>query len=179
MLKKVNLEELFKQYGFADFKWINTKDIVVSQWVRFRCLYGCSSYGKSGACPPHVPPVEDCRKMISEYKDSVVFRFQKQVAHPEDRKEWGRKTNLKLLELEKEVFLSGYFKTLLIPFDSCGLCEICSGNRIDCKNPKMIRPGAEALGIDVFSTVKSIGYPIKVLKDYSETMNRYAFLLVD
>ncbi len=179
MLEKEKLEELFKQHGFTDFKWINTKDIVVSQWVRFRCMYGCPSYGKCGTCPPYAPSVEECRKMISEYNDAVVFHFKKQVANPEDRKPWSKKVTLKLLKLEREVFLSGYYKTLLIPFDNCGLCEVCSGNRIDCKNPNMIRPHTDALGIDVYSTVRGIGYPIQVLKDYSETMNRYAFLLIE
>jgi len=35
------------------------------------------------------------------------------------------------------------------------------------------------MAIDVFSTVRKLGYPIEVLKDYSEEMNRYAILLVD
>ncbi|MEW6624535.1 MAG: DUF2284 domain-containing protein [Bacillota bacterium] len=179
MLEKKKLEELFEKHGFTDFKWINTKDIIVSQWVRFRCMYGCASYGKCGTCPPYVPSVDECRKMISEYNDAVVFHFQKQVANPEDRKPWSRKTILKLLELEREVFLSGCYKTLLVSFDNCGLCEECSGNRIDCKNPKMLRPGAEAMGIDIYSTVRGIGYPIQVLKDYNEVMNRYAFLLIE
>jgi len=33
--------------------------------------------------------------------------------------------------------------------------------------------------VDVFSTVKQIGYPFKVLRDYVQKMNRYAFLLVE
>ncbi len=179
MLEKEELEKLFNQHGFADFKWIHPKDIIVSQWVRFRCMYGCSSYGKCGTCPPHTPPVDECRKMISEYKEAVVFHIQKAVENPEDRKPWSRKVILKLLALEREVFLSGYHKTFIITFDNCGLCEVCSGSRIDCKNPKMVRPGADSLGIDVYSTVRGIGYPIQVLKDYNETMNRYAFLLIE
>jgi hypothetical protein len=35
------------------------------------------------------------------------------------------------------------------------------------------------MAVDVFSTVRQLGYPIQVLRDYSETMNRYAFLLVE
>jgi len=33
--------------------------------------------------------------------------------------------------------------------------------------------------MDVFTTVRSLGYPIEVLSRYDQTMNRYAFLLVD
>jgi hypothetical protein len=34
------------------------------------------------------------------------------------------------------------------------------------------------MAIDVFETVRKIGYPIGVLDDYSQQMNRYAFLLI-
>lgn len=179
MVNKEELEGIFTQHGIIDFKWINSKDIVVAQWVRFRCMYGCPSYGRCGTCPPNVPSIEECTKMISEYNDAAVFHFTKQVDKPEDRKPWSKEMVLKLLKVEREVFLKGYYKTLLIPFDNCELCETCTGKRTDCKNPKMARANADALGIDVFSTVRSIGYPIKVLKEYNETMNRYAFLLIE
>jgi len=35
------------------------------------------------------------------------------------------------------------------------------------------------MAIDVFSTVRQVGYPIQVLSDYDQAMNRYAFLLVE
>jgi hypothetical protein len=35
------------------------------------------------------------------------------------------------------------------------------------------------MAVDVFSTVRKVGFPIEVLPGYRETMNRYAFLLVE
>jgi hypothetical protein len=35
------------------------------------------------------------------------------------------------------------------------------------------------MAVDVFSTVRQIGYPIEVLADYCQAMNRYAFLLIE
>jgi hypothetical protein len=35
------------------------------------------------------------------------------------------------------------------------------------------------MAIDVYTTVRKAGYPIQVLSDYAQEMNRYAFLLVD
>jgi hypothetical protein len=43
----------------------------------------------------------------------------------------------------------------------------------------MARPTPEAFAVDVFSTVKEVGYPIEVLYDYSQKMNRYAFLMIE
>ena len=179
MMEKEALETLFRDHGFLDFKWIRARDIVVAQWVRYRCMFGCPNYGKSATCPPNVPPVDDCRRMMSEYHSAVVFHFEKGVEKPQDRIPWSKDTIKRLIELERQVFLSGYYKTILIPFDSCGFCEECSGTRDKCKNPKIARAGADALAIDVYATVRSMGYPIQVLKDFTETMNRYAFLLVE
>ena len=179
MVDKALLEKSFRGHGFSDFKWIDTKNIVVAQWVRFRCLFGCPAYGKRGTCPPNVPSIEECRQMISEYSQAAIFHFEKKIEKGENRKDWSKDLVSKLVKLEREVFLAGYYKTLLLSFDSCGFCEECAVDRTKCKNPRAARPGADAMGIDVYSTVRSAGYPIQVLKGYDEQMNRYAFLLVE
>ena len=176
---KENLEKLFRDRGFGDFKWINARGIVVAQWTRFRCLFGCPNYGKKGTCPPNVPTVDECRKMIGEYSQAAVFHFEKRLEKPADGKSWSKDVITELVALEREVFLSGYYKAFLIPFNACGYCESCAGNRLECKNPRMARPAADAMGIDVYATVRGLGYHIQVLKDYNEAMDRYAFLLVE
>ena len=55
----------------------------------------------------------------------------------------------------------------------------CPGTRPDCRNKAMARPCPEALGVDVFSTVRDAGFDVGVLTDYDQVMNRFAFLLVD
>lgn len=44
---------------------------------------------------------------------------------------------------------------------------------------KLARPTPDALAMDVYSTVRKLGYPIDVLSRYDQEMNRYAFLLID
>ncbi|EEG76257.1 DUF2284 domain-containing protein [Dethiobacter alkaliphilus] len=177
-MNKVQLENLFLKHGFRDFKWISAESIIVAQWVRFRCMFGCANYGKGGACPPNVPPVAETREMISEYSDVVLFHLTKAVDHPKDRHPWSREMCKKLLTLEREVFLQGFYKAFLLGFDSCGYCSNCPGSRTECLLPVQSRPAADALGIDVFATVQQAGYPMEVLKEYHETMHRYAFLLI-
>jgi predicted metal-binding protein len=173
------LESLFQKHGYTDFKWIDPEKIVVSQWVRLKCTFGCGEYGRNAACPPNVPSVEECRQFFREYGTAAVFHFQTSLENPEDRHEWSREINLGLLELEREVFLSGCHKALLLFMDSCGICPKCTGVRGECKSPKLARPTPEAMAVDVYTTVRQYGFPIQVLKDYSETMNRYAFLMVE
>jgi len=178
-MDKSALEKVFHNHGFDKFKWIDSTDIVVSQWVRFKCMFGCPSYGKKGSCPPNVPSIAECREFFSEYSNVIVFHIEGQLDNPEDRSKWSREINARLLEVEREVFLSGYQKAFLLFMDECRICSTCTGSRRECNNLKNSRPGPESLGMDVFSTVKKCGFPIQVLKDFSEKMNRFAFLLVD
>jgi predicted metal-binding protein len=178
-IDRKKFEELFRSNGYEDYKWMDPKQIVVDQWVRMKCMYGCKNYGKCGICPPNVPSVQECEAFFKGYKSGVVFHFPKRVDRPEDRHAWTKGVSKKLLGLEREVFLSGYYKAFLLVMDSCNLCESCTGVREKCKNPKLARPTPEAMAVDVFATVRKIGYPIDVLYDYSQEMNRYAFLLIE
>ncbi len=178
-MNKKELEEKFRKHEFTDFKWIDPQNILVSQWVRMKCYYGCNEYGVTATCPPNIPSLPECEKFFKEYKRAVVFRFEKRVPKPEDRFAWTRKMNMRLLRLEKEIFLSGQEKVFLMFLDSCNFCPECPGKKEECREPKMARPTPEALGVDVYSIVRQIGYPIHVLSDYSQPMNRYAFLLIE
>ncbi len=173
------LEALFIKHGFKDFRWFDPKEMVVAEWVRMKCRFGCAEYGHNAACPPNTPPVEECGRFFREYGRAAVFHFEKKVAKPEDRHSWSRKVNAALLKLEREVFLAGFQKAFLIPMDSCALCRDCAGKRETCLKPKAARPTADAMAVDVFTTVRKLGYPIQVLADYGRVMNRYAFLLVE
>ena len=179
MSNRNELEALFEKHGYTDFKWIQPTEIVVAQWVRMKCMFGCSGYASNASCPPNVPSISECRQFFREYDTAALFHFEKTVDKPEDRHAWSRKVNQGLLKLEREVFLAGHEKAFLLFMDSCGICAECSSRREDCRNPESIRPTPEGLAMDVFSTVRQIGYPIQVLSDYSQPMNRYAFLLIE
>jgi predicted metal-binding protein len=175
---KNDLEETFRKHGFTDYRWIHPKDIVVANWVRMKCVYGCPTYGECASCPPNTPPVSECRDLFDEYSDIAIFHIPLKVENPDDRKKVMSEITRKLLGLEKEVFLSGNVKTFLLPPDSCSLCTECVSSREDCKHPNLSRPPPEALAMDVYSTVRVVGFPIDVLQEFTDTMNRYAFLLV-
>jgi len=38
------LEKIFLKHGYSDFRWIDPGKIVVSFWVRMKCMYGCPEY---------------------------------------------------------------------------------------------------------------------------------------
>ncbi len=178
-MDKEAVEKVFRELGYADFKWLSGGDVVVSEWVRMKCMFGCGAYGKSGCCPPNVPSVNECRAFFQNYSAIAILHFGKRVAKPEERFAWTKDVNRKLSDLERAVFLVGYHKTFLLFMDECRMCDKCPGPRTECRNPKLARPSPESFAVDVFTTVRKVGYPIGVLNDYTAEMNRYAFLLVE
>ena len=169
---------IIKKFDFQDYAWIDPKKIVVSDWVRLKCMFGCEDYGNA-TCPPNAPTIENCRNFFKEYKNAFVFHFEKTFDDPADQRKWAKQINSKLLKAEKEVFLAGNYKAFLLLMSTCKLCDECVKDRLQCKNPRLRRPTPEALAVDVFATVRQYGFPIEVLKDYSERINRYAFLMID
>jgi predicted metal-binding protein len=173
------LERLFREHGFEDFRWLRAADIVVAHWVRMKCQYGCPEYGTNVACPPNNPSVAECERFIREYAEAAIFRFVKAAPDEEERKRWSRPLNAELLALERAVFLSGHRKAFMLLMGSCPHCEECVGRPGDCRLPGSARPTPEGLAVDLFSTAHAVGYPLDVLTDPSQPMNRYAILLVE
>lgn len=172
------LKGLLEKYGFDDYKQVSGDDIVVRNWVRFKCRYMCGGYGERAICPPNTPPVDECEAFFKEYRSILIIRFTKK-AHPRSKDSEVFKTiDQSLLDLEKELFYKGYYKVMVMPPTICHWCETCVPTRAQCRHKEAARPTPEAFAVDVFETVHRIGYPLEVLPDYDATMNRYAFLLL-
>ena len=130
------LEAMFIDQGFSSFKWIDPEQIVVAQWVRMKCMFGCPNYGRKAACPPQTPSVADCKQFFKEYSDAVVFHLRVQFDNPQDRFKWYKKMTLKLVELERKVFLAGFERAFSLLFGCCPLCQECKFERSLCKQPE-------------------------------------------
>jgi len=44
-IDRKELEEMLKRHGHDDYKWIDPKSVVVAQWARMKCMYGCKNFG--------------------------------------------------------------------------------------------------------------------------------------
>ena len=176
--ERKRLERLFESSGFTDFHWLRGTEVVTGHWVRTKCLFGCSEYGKNASCPPNVPSVEECRKYFDEYRTAALLHFSVRVNKAEEVNLWTKTENRKLIALEREVFLAGYEKAFIFLVDSCNLCPRCAGTRSSCRFPKQSRPTVEAYAVDVYSTARNSGYSLAVRTSPEEEMNRYALLMV-
>ena len=159
MNEKIKIDNILKTNGFLDFKWINPKEIVVSQWVRVKCEFGCSDYGL-GTCPPNTPSVQECRDFFNEYENGIIIRLTKSADKNNYPTGWSKEITNKLLDIERLIFLKGYQKAFLFNQTCCSLCNDCTGNRIDCKDKRRSRPSPESFAVDVYQTVRNNGMEI-------------------
>lgn len=173
------VDDLAQKHGFHDFKWIDPNEIITAHWVRTKCVYGCGSYGKRACCPPETPPVSDCRSLFGEYQKGIFYHFSRQISDAQLRQAWGRELITQALNLERDVFLAGFHKAFIFSPAPCNLCSECKGLRDKCSNPSKSRPTLESYSVDVFGTARKFGYPIQVLRDFGEEINRYGALLVE
>jgi predicted metal-binding protein len=123
--------------------------------------------------------VAECRQLFSEFLRGYLLRFEVKVDDPEDRHAETRKINLRLLKVERELFLKGYYKALMLFVDPCNVCVECPDETGGCHSRELARPSPEALAVDLFTTARNLDLPLEVLRTYDETMNRYALVLVE
>ena len=172
------INEILKSQGFEEFKWVDASEIMVAQWVRVKCLFGCSEYG-SGACPPNTPLVEECKSFFSEYQRAVIVVLKKHADKKNYPSDWSKQMTKNLLEVERQIFLSGYYKIFLLNQTCCSLCKDCKGNRNDCANKKDSRPSPEAFAVDVYETLRNANIDINVVAENPGGMKRIAILMID
>lgn len=176
--KKKQIENVILKFEFEEYKWIDPKDIIVSHWVRVKCLYGCDDYGRA-CCPPNVPSVDECREFFREYTSAIVFRFHFEAEKDNYPKTFSQKLNEKLLELEREIFLFDYHKAFVFSQSNCSLCQECARKKEDCKYPEKHRPSPEAFAIDVYGTARNLGMQIKVVTKPHQEIDRFAILMIE
>ncbi|MEN3017441.1 MAG: DUF2284 domain-containing protein, partial [Candidatus Methanosuratincola petrocarbonis] len=151
---------------------INAEEVVIGNWVRMKCQYGCDGYGRTLACPPFAPTPEEFSRILGEYKHAILVRMA-----PPDLNEFSIFCHDLMLRLEREAFLRGHYKAFALTIDGCPYCEEC--NLESCIHPEKLRPSMEGCGIDVFATVAKAGYNIGVCKDRDEKPSFYGLLLVE
>jgi predicted metal-binding protein len=176
---KLVLEQIFQEAGLTDYRWIDPREIVVEEWVRFKCVWGCTSYGHRVNCPPNQPPVAECERFVRGYTTGAVFHFSRLISTDEENEEWTKPLNDALYAVERNAFLAGYYKAFALYPENCSLCKVCAGSKTECRNRMKSRPGPDSLGIDVYATVRKVGYPIQVVPERGHVVNRYGFVLVE
>ncbi len=160
------LKRMAVKCGAIAAKVISPTDVETGHWVRWKCRFGCGGYGRTLVCPPHAPAPAETRKMLDEYQRAVFFESPLGEVKPI------------AVELEREVFLAGYYKALGLGAGPCPLCPTCALEE-GCRHPDQARPAMEACGIDVFATARKHGFEVNVVRTHDEPQHYFGMVLVE
>jgi predicted metal-binding protein len=155
---------------------IDVKHVIVAEWVRMKCRYGCDEYGVGRLCPPRTPSVEDMRKVLDHYTKGLLFTF-------DNVQKQGRYKKVKnhrelVYRLERRMFLDGYYRAFGM---GCGPCRLCDGCDVEepCAFPEKARPSMEACGIDVYGTMANVGWELRVVQQRNDPYAMVGLVLIE
>jgi len=161
MSKLDSYAEKAKSLGVSKAEIIDTGNVVVAHWVRLKCQYGCEAYGGFLTCPPYSPTPEYTEKVIGEYAEALLMQIEN-ISLINGRG-LGSKLRRIVADLEREIFLDGYYKAFGLAAGPCRLCKRCDTNQ-PCKYPYWARPSMEACGIDVYRTARNCEFELEVVR---------------
>jgi predicted metal-binding protein len=165
--------QLAHDNGIHDAIAIQTSEVFTAPWVRMKCQFGCAGYGKTLCCPPHTPTPDEMRKILDSYTHALLLH----IHWNKDYKMVSR-FNETIVDLERTIFLDGYYKAWAVgsgPCDRCAECNLLDG----CRNTDKARPSMESCGIDVFKTAREHGLPIHVVRSHSQERDIYGLVLIE
>ncbi|MBI5115758.1 DUF2284 domain-containing protein [Candidatus Poribacteria bacterium] len=161
------LEAFAKKQGAVVAKGIPVGKVVTDERVYYKCMYGCPLYGSSKMCPPNTPRPQDFERALRKYSWGVLVKTRP------------HKINDIVVEVEKRAFSMGYYLALGLRGGPCPLCKECTEPAEPCRHPEKARPSMEALGIDVFATLKNARIPAELKKDTEEEWFFHGLILVE
>jgi len=153
--------------GFFAAVELDPASIRSEAWVRAKCAYGCSQYGKRWSCPPHSMDQAGFEELLRCYSRALLVVGQPPLCTFQEN----------LLELERQAFLGGFKKALVFSGGPCSWCESCPDE--GCRHPEKRRPSLESCGCDVFALAASCGIPVAPLKSSDDFVQYIGLLLVD
>lgn len=154
-------------HGFFAAVELDPATIRSEAWVRAKCAYGCTEYGRRWSCPPYSMDQAGFEELLAGYSRALLVAGQPPLKDFQHH----------LLELEKEAFLSGFKKALIFSGGPCCWCETCPPER--CPHPEKRRPSLESCGCDVFALAARCGLPVAPLRQSDDFVQYVGLLLVD
>ena len=165
-----------KSLGVSRAKLVDTKNVVVRNWVRLKCQFGCGGYGACLTCPPYSPTPDYTERMMAEYSTGLLLQIENVSFRSRPRMR--SKLRDLVADLEREVFLDGYHKAFGMTAGPCRICKPCDTRKL-CKHPQRARPSMEACGIDVYQTARNYGFELEVVKATECPYSYVSLLLIE
>ena len=156
-----------KRKGAVLSRSVAVDKVVVDERVYYKCMYGCPSYDSSRMCPPNTPLPLDFERALRKYTWGILVKTRP------------HEINEIVVEIERKAFLLGHYLALGLRGGPCLLCSECADPDEPCRHPEKARPSMEALGIDVFATLRNAGIPLEIKKSGEDEWFFHGLILVE
>ncbi|MEA4804283.1 DUF2284 domain-containing protein [Acetobacterium wieringae] len=153
--------------GFDEVMAIAPDSVVVTEFAKNKCAFGCSSANLKH-CQANEIPLAETKRLLTTYNKAFLIKGIPGTG------EFQRK----MLEAERLAFTGGYHKAFAFWAGPCHICPSCDLTA-PCLNTKNRRPSMEGSGIDVFETVRNNGETLKTLAAKDEFVKYYGLLLLE
>ena len=117
-----NMEYLLQralELGAEKAKIIDAETVVVAEWVRWKCQYGCPLFEKDPFHPPFAPDAESTKRVLREYTKVILLNGPN-----------GQTLSEAAVKLEGEAYHRGYYKafalTALVPSGGAACAPVSS-----------------------------------------------------
>ncbi len=171
-----------ENFGLTAIFPFSIDKIVVAEWVRLKCHYGCNRFDSNWTCPPATPGPDKVREILNEYKLALLLVGTKSCADfylNNGRKRFSQVRCWKgTISLERMLFLEGYYKAFSLVGECCALCKECAYPE-SCRFPQEKRPSVESFSIDVIGTLKNLGTTSTIATQTCDTFNYYGIILLE
>lgn len=157
-----------KRLGAQDAIPFEIEDIAFDGRTILKCLYGCP--GGLHYCPTSATEAANTvlfQDLIRKYKWGVLVRTcDLQTGHEIT------------IALERKAFLAGHYFAL--GATECATCETCTAETGGaCVDRRGLRPPLYALGIDVYKTVRGLGWRLDVVQKKGDPASNITALFVE
>ena len=163
-----SLVDLAKELGADDAISFDISDIAFDARTILKCLYGCT--GGLAYCPTTATEASNTllfQDLIKKYKWGVLIRTS-DLATGQDI----------TIALERKAFLAGY--TFAFGATECGCCiECATENGNPCVSKRTLRPPLYSLGIDVYKTVRNVGWVLEVVQQKGDPVSNITAVFIE
>jgi predicted metal-binding protein len=91
------------ELGAEKAKIIDPETVVVAEWVRWKCQYGCPLFEKDPFHPPIAPDAASMKKVLKEYTKAILINGSN-----------GQTLSEAAVRLEGEAYNQGYYKAFAL-----------------------------------------------------------------
>jgi len=153
--------------GAADAKIFSIDDIAFDSRAMLKCLFGC----KGGI---HYCPEKGDASSFIAFSD-MIKKYQWGIIICTGDLETGQNITL---ALESKAYLAGYY--FAFGATECVCCEKCSyEENKPCNDKKAQRPPLYGLGIDVYKTVRGLGWELNVVQNEGDPVKNITAVFVE